>query len=391
MSDCLSMADELGPEKILHVYDPETGMQGVVVVDTMSLAGAGGGTRMLPDISTEEIFGLARAMTYKFAVMDLPIGGSKAGIWGDPAMPRAKKDGILKAFGRAIKPLLEAGVNVASDMGTDDDDVDRMYEGAGIPHRSTGLTKHQIDGEPLENHATGYGVVVAAQAGCEYIGVAMQGASVAIEGFGKAGGGVARYIVEAGARVVALSNIDGTLYNPDGLDIRTLLEARRSQGDRALSAYQAAQRLSREAIYTLPVDILIPGARPYVITKDNAEQIRAKVISCIANIPITAEAEAVLFRKNIHAIPDFISNAGGVIVALVDILGGREKDVFHALRAVIRPLTIEILEESKKKGISPRKLAVKQVTEKVLQARTRKVAPPPLEELLAIARKRFDL
>ena len=78
-------------------------------------------------------------------------------------------------------------------------------------------------------------------------------------------------------------------------------------------------------------------------------------------------------------------------MALVDILGGREKDVFHALRAVIRPLTIEILEESKKKGISPRKLAVKQVTEKVLQARTRKVAPPPLEELLAIARKRFDL
>jgi glutamate dehydrogenase (NAD(P)+) len=391
MSDWLSMADELGPEKILHVYDPETGMRGVVVVDTMSLAGAGGGTRMLPDISTEEIFGLARAMTYKFAVMDLPIGGSKAGIWGDPAMPRAKKDGILKAFGRAIKPLLEAGVNVASDMGTDDDDVDCMYEGAGIPHRSTGLTKHQIDGEPLENHATGYGVVVAAQAGCEYIGVAMKGASVAIEGFGKAGGGVARYIIEAGARVVALSNIDGTLYNPEGLDIKALLEARRSQGDRALSAYQAAQHLSREAIYTLPVDILIPGARPYVITKDNAEQVRAKIISCIANIPITAEAEAVLFRKNIHAIPDFISNAGGVIVALVDILGGREKDVFHALRAVIRPLTIEILEESKKKGISPRKLAVKQVTEKVLQARARKAAPPPLEELLAIARKRFDL
>ncbi|MBM3150440.1 MAG: Glu/Leu/Phe/Val dehydrogenase, partial [Chloroflexi bacterium] len=105
MLEWTKITDELGPEKIVHVYDPTTGMKGVVVVDTTSLGGAAGGTRMLPDITSEEIFWLARAMTHKFAILDLPIGGAKAGLWADPSISGTSREAIMKAFGNGVKSL----------------------------------------------------------------------------------------------------------------------------------------------------------------------------------------------------------------------------------------------------------------------------------------------
>jgi len=126
MTAWMTVADEIGPEKILYLHDPEVGLKGIIVVDTISLAGTGGGTRMLPNITTEEMCNLARAMTYKFQMIDLPMGGSKAGIWADPNMVKIKKKAILTSFGRIAKPLMESGVNIASDMGTDTEDVETI-------------------------------------------------------------------------------------------------------------------------------------------------------------------------------------------------------------------------------------------------------------------------
>ncbi|MBW2594600.1 MAG: Glu/Leu/Phe/Val dehydrogenase [Deltaproteobacteria bacterium] len=391
MREWLELSDELGPEKIFHVYDPKVGMKGVVVVDTTSMGVAGGGTRMLLDITTKEIFELARAMTYKFAMLDFPIGGSKAGIWADPGIFGAQRQDILKAFGNAIKPLLESGVTVAADIGTDVEDVATIYEGAGVPLQTTGLSLEEIDGEPLENHATGYGVVVAAKAACDFADRDIKGVTVAIEGFGKVGGGVARYMAEEGAKVVAISTIEGTLYNSDGLDVNKLLVMRKEFGDRVVKEYKGARLLDKGEIYFLPVDILIPGARPYVIDKSNADRIQAKVISSIANVPITDEAEDILFNRKILSVPDFISNAGGVLVALVDILGGTADDVFRALRELIGSNTRDIITDAYKQGINPRALAVKRVTEKVLKAREGKEPVPTFEELLKLARQRLKM
>ncbi len=230
MSEWLKLTDALGPEKILHVYDAKTGLKGVVVVDTNSLVGAAGGTRMLPDITTEEIFGLARAMTYKFAMLDFPIGGAKAGIWAIPEVYGPKRCELMRAFGAAVKMLLSSGVTLAADMGTDNDDVATFFEGAEVPSRFTGLSTQKIEEESIEDHCTGYGVVVAAKSACSMAGIDLQGARVAIEGFGKVGGGVARYIHEAGAKVVAISTIHGTAYNKDGLDVPALLGRARLPG-----------------------------------------------------------------------------------------------------------------------------------------------------------------
>jgi len=234
MSEWMKIGDDLGPEKIVHVYDPVVGMRGAVVVDTTSFGRAAGGTRMLADLTMEEIFWLARAMTHKFAILDMPIGGTKAGIWSDPSIRGAPREAILRAFGKAVKSLITAGLGLGTDMGTDAGDLAAIYEGAGFPSRGSSLAEQEKDGEPLENHATGYGVVVAAKSACEFAGVELKGATVAIEGFGKVGGGVARYMTEAGARVAAVSTINGMVYNKEGLDIKKLLGARKKSGDRVV-------------------------------------------------------------------------------------------------------------------------------------------------------------
>jgi len=390
MKEWPSMTDTLGPEKILHVHDPLSGMRGVVVVDTTMGGIAAGGTRMMPDITTEEIFGLARAMTYKFTTLELPIGGCKAGIWADPGLKGEARKTIITAFGRAVKPLLESGIALGADIGTDADDVACLFESAGRPSGSTGLTAVEIDGEPLENLATGYGVFVSAMAACEVLETTIDECSVAIEGFGKVGGGVARYMAQAGAKITAISTLHGTLYNPDGLDVEKLLHMRKEWGDKVIEKYERGELMPAEKLFGLPVNILIPGARPYVIHKDNVDQIQASIISSSANIPITGDAEEILFQKKIYSVPDFISNAGGVVVSTIDVLGGKPDDVFSALDHLLKPLTVEILTDAFQEGINPRQLAISRAIKKVLEARKTQ-EPPDLEELLKNLKARFNL
>lgn len=382
--------DHLGPEKVFHVYDTETGMKGVIVVDTTCYGAAGGGTRMMPDISTREIFGLARAMTYKFSIFGLPIGGSKAGIWADPTIQGPRRKDLLRAFGRGIKPLLDSGIVIGADIGTNGDDVESIYEGAGISSTSEGLAFQERDGEPLENHATGYGVVAAAKAACEAKNITVNSASAAIEGFGKVGGGVARYFEESGVTVTAISTLNGTRYDPQGLDIKKLLDLRKEVGDKVVEVYEKGELFPVGDIFTLPVDILIPGARPYVINAENVNSVKASIISSSANIPITDEAEDILFQKGTLVVPDFISNAGGIMVALIDAMKGTEEDIFKTLDRLIPSVTLEVLDESKKDDTNPRKYAMSQVEKTILEAR-KTGTQHSFEEILVKVKKKFGL
>ena len=392
MPELMKAADEIGPERIFHIYDPAVGMKAVVVIDTTVYGRAAGGIRMLPDITTEEITWLARAMTYKYTIFDIPTGGAKAGIWADPSIHGTPREAIFRVFGKAVKPLFTAGVvGLGADMGTDARDTAIMREEAGLPSRGTSLARQEKDGEPIEHHATGYGVVVAAKAACEFTGMELKGATVAIEGFGKVGGGAARYMAEAGAKVVAISTINGTAYNEDGLDIKKILGDRKKSGDKAVEEYKAAQHIDSGAIYFLPVDILVPGARPYVIDRNNVSRVQAKVISSIANIPITDEAEEILFRRGIYSVPDFISNIGGVVLGVVSAVGGTADDVFKALRELVGPVTHDILADAHKEGINPRSLAVMRTKEKVLKIRTEKKTALSDDERLKLYRQRLKI
>lgn len=391
MPEWMKMANGLGPEKIVHLYDPETGMKGVVVIDCTALGTtAAGGIRMLPDITTEEIFQLARAMTYKFGTLGVPIGGAKSGIWADPGIRGEERKSLMRSFGRAVKALIPAGLAFGADIGTEAEDLDLVFEGAGLPAQGTGLMAAKKDGEPIENHVTGYGVVVAAETACEFAGIDIKGATVAIEGFGKVGGGVARYIAEAGAKVVAISTIDGMILNEDGLDVALLLEKRKKAGDKAILAYEKAEHLAREKIFSLPVDILVPGARPYVIDGKNVREVRARVLSSIANIPITGEAEEALFQKGVLVVPDFVSNSGGTLLGIVDFLGGTAEHAFAACKELIGSNTRALLADARKEGVHPRRLATRRVEEKIAQAR-RGQAAASVDDAVTFMKERLGI
>jgi len=367
-----------------------TGMKGVVVVDTSSTMGAAGGLRLLPYFTTDDIFRFARATSYKFAFLDLPIGGAKAGIWAEPEIHGPQRKELFASFGNAIKALLCSGVTLAADMGTDRDDIAVLYETACTTKRSTGLSTQVVDGEPLEDHAGGYGVVVAAVAACQAAGLNIKDARVAIEGFGKMGGTVARYISESGAKVVAISTINGAAYNKDGLDVMTMLQARKVAGDKAITECRQAKHIKPKDLYGLKVDILIPGARPYVITKKNAKSIKARAVACAADLPITDEAEEILFKRGIISVPDFISNAGGMVFDVVDAVGGSSDDVFRVLRDYYGPQISQLLTESKQQKINPRTLAVRKAAEKILAAR-KQPPTPDLEQTAVELRKRLGI
>ena len=379
--------DDIGPELVVHWYDPELKVKGVMVVDSLALGMATGGTRMLPDITSKEIFMLARAMTYKKATMGVPVGGAKAGIWAEPDVKGPRREAIFRAFGRAIKPFFKANiVRYGEDMGVNHTDIEIVGQEAGYPPPpKTDFSRELKDGEPLENHFTGYGVVVSARVGCDYAGLDLSKVSVAIEGFGKVGGGAARYFVKSGAKLVALSTIRGAVYNEKGLDINRLFNLRKQYGDECVLKYEDAVSIKKEELFFLPVHILVPGGRPLVITEENVEKVKAKVISSGANIPITDGALEVLFRRGIHVIPDFIANSGGSTAGLSRRSGLTADQTFVAIDKVVGGNTREILEAASKEKINPTRLAKDRALKKVRMAKAGRLESIPHE----VALKKF--
>lgn len=362
------LADDIGPERVYLWHNPEVKVSGVVVIDTTAYGTADGGTRMLPDLTLGEVASLARAMTYKFASLDFPIGGAKCGIWADPGVRGPEREAIFRAFGRAIKPLLDSRLllSTGTDMGTFEEDMRVAFEVAGRPMMRK---PPNIAGETLDYHTTGYGVVVAASEACRHAGFGLKGASVAVEGFGKVGGGVVRYMTEEGAKVVAVSTVHGCVYDEGGLDVGELFNLRKEWGDECVLRYGGAAVLSREELLHLPVDILVPGARPHVVTGENVGRVRARVVSSGANVPMTDNAEEALFKRGVVSVPDFISNSGGVVAGAAMMVGVDVGQVFQVIRGAIGAATREVLEASAKEKVSPRRLATARAREKVLKAR----------------------
>lgn len=381
--------DDIGPELIVHWYDPELKVRGVMVVDSLALGMATGGTRMLPDITTHEIFLLARAMTYKKATMGVPVGGAKAGIWEDPNVSGPRREAIFRAFGKAMKPLYKANIVLyGSDMGVNDPDVKIFREEAGYPSPPKADSSQELrDGDPLENHFTGYGVVVSAKEACKFSGVNMFGARVAIEGFGKVGGGAARYFLKEGAKIVALSTIKGAIYNEKGLDMTKMFDLRKSFGDEGILKYKDAKVIGKEELFFLPVEIFVPGGRPLVIHEKNVDKVKAKVIASGANIPITEGALESLFKKGVIIVPDFIANSGGSTAGLSRRSGLNTDQTFIAIEKVIGANTREILEAAAKEKINPTKLAIRRALDKVRKAKAGKLEPVPHEVALKEFRK----
>ena len=290
---------------------------GFVVFDLPGVPLSAGGTRLAPDVSVAEVAVLARSMTYKFAALGQRVGGAKAGVRGDPA-DRAGKAALMARFCAEVRPLTDAGRFLTGpDMGTAEEDFAPLRERRAAPAAMRAV----VAGVPFEDLLTGYGVAVAAETALRRAGNGAQrptgwdGHSVAIEGFGKVGGGVAREVSRRGGRVVAVSTVAGSVADPSGLDVERLLELRRAHGDACVLRYGRPVMPPERLFTEVNADVLVPGTRPGTIGGRTAGSLppSVRVVAPAANAPYTAAGAEVLRRRGIVALPDFVCNAGAVI------------------------------------------------------------------------------
>ncbi len=361
MEDTFRFSDDFGPARVIHVYQPGLGLKAIIVVDNTACGPAIGGVRMAPDVSLEECFRLARAMTWKNAAAGLPHGGGKSVIFGDPRMAEERKEEIVRCFARAIENMVD--YIPGPDMGTDERCMAWIKDEIG---RAVGLPA-VVGGIPLDEiGATGFGLANCVDVAREYIDLDLKGARVAVQGFGAVGKHAARFLAEKGCILVAASDTSGTLADPSGLDIGALIALK--EAGRPLREMDRGTKLPSDAILDVACDIWIPAARPDVMRADNVSRLRARLVVEGANIPCTPEAEQALHERGVLVVPDFIANAGGVICASIEYRGGTRRAAFEYIDERIRQNTRAVLQESRRDRTQPRIAAIKLAKDRVRTA-----------------------
>jgi glutamate dehydrogenase (NAD(P)+)/glutamate dehydrogenase (NADP+) len=354
-----SFADDLGPEKIVHIYEPKSGLKAIVVIDNLSLGPAVGGCRMASDVDTREVFRLARAMTLKNSLNDLPHGGAKSAILEDPNV--LNKEALVREFAQAIKQLSD--YIPGPDMGTNETCMAYIHDEIG---RAVGLPR-VLGGLPLDElGATGYGLAVAADVASEVLQLPLKNARVIIQGFGNVGKAAARFLTERGATIIATCDTGGAIQDPDGIDIPALTEFKKTGS--SVKDSGLGKPLTHEEMLKMESDIFIPSARPDIFTVDNQHWLKTKLVLEGANIPITHEAAEIMRDRGIVIVPDVIANGGGVICAATEYQGMGEKQAFERIEATISRNTAEVLERSIKQGQYPHAAAILMARERLKEA-----------------------
>ncbi|MGH2857039.1 MAG: Glu/Leu/Phe/Val dehydrogenase dimerization domain-containing protein, partial [Solirubrobacteraceae bacterium] len=306
-------AAEAAPHLQVTWTDAETGTHGYVVIDVLIGGLSAGGVRMRPGCTIDEIGDLARAMTRKDAIAylpgsrHLPVGGGKGGIDFDPLDPRAPE--VLARFMEAMRPLLLTCWATGEDMGVRQDELDRIVVGLGMRCTSDSALSRLPDGADaglarvetafaqtdrglsLGELIGGYGVARAAVAALDGLGRDPAARTAVVQGFGSMGGATARYLVDAGMRVIAVADVDGLVHNPAGLDVERLLSTRDRFGrfDRA-SLGRGDELRDRDEWRTIAADLLVPAAGSYVIDAGIAAGLDVSVIAEAANVATSADA-----------------------------------------------------------------------------------------------------
>ncbi len=280
-----------------------------------------GGIRYHPDADLDEVRALAALMTFKTAVVNLPYGGAKGGIQCDPReLTRLDLERLTRRFAQRMEGFIGVREDIPGpDMGTNYQIMSWLMDEYSKFH---GYSPGVVTGKPLSLggskgriSATGRGLFFAVERIAPDIGLDLKGARVAVQGFGNVGYWAARFLADAGCRIVAVSDIEGTLYCPDGLDIEAMRQVAEDKGSVIHLGDSNCQVLDRDDLIGLDCDILIPAALGGAIHKDNAADIKARLIAEGANHPTTPEADVILAERGITVLPDIYANAGGVTVS----------------------------------------------------------------------------
>ncbi len=381
--------DEFGPEYVITVYDPHTQTKGFLVIDNTTLGPGKGGIRMTANVTQEEVFRLARTMTWKNALAGIPFGGAKAGIVWNGGDEHQKKAAI-QSFARAIKLFTPKKYIAGPDVNTGERDMQWFVEATGNWRTATGkpanLCMDTFEsgaarlkageprpagwrggrcGIPHEFGSTGFGVAHAAAVAAELAGINLKGARVAIHGFGNVGTFTYEFLTEMGARVVALADKHTVLFSEKGFDKDSIAIVIKEH--RPLSEYKNAEHMAPEAFWSIPTDILIPASVTDVVNDSNFKSIKTRIIVEAGNIPMREPIEEKLHKQGILIVPDFLANAGGVISSYSEYRGYNPKQMFELVKRKITQATKQVLKQSLKTGENPRSVALAIAKERILK------------------------
>jgi len=353
-----SEIDEWGPEKVLQVYDPDTGMKGVLVIDNTSTGPGKGGIRFAESVTPIEVFKLARTMTWKCASAGLPFGGAKGGIIANPG--KVNQVEWIKSFAKMIKPYCPSQYIAATDVGTTELDMAVFAHEIGDMRACTGKPQ-ELGGIPHELGTTGYGVSVALRTTIDFLkeskrkgvkpsrpyidltnslDIKNNDIKVVIQGFGNVGSFTAKFLNDLNIKVIGVSDVSGFVFDDNGLDIPQLMSDMKDKSKLSdlLNNQQQQQHLynilDKDEIFNVDSDVFIPAALTGVINDKTASKLlehNVKIIVEGANIPTTPSADQYLVNNNILIIPDFLANSGGVIGSFVEYQGRTEKEAFDLI------------------------------------------------------------
>ncbi|WP_328875142.1 glutamate dehydrogenase [Streptomyces sp. NBC_00287] len=362
--------------------DDVTGRQGFLVIDGLVRGVCSGGLRMREGCTLDEVTGLARGMSMKEALhydpdgRYIPLGGAKGGIDCDPRDPAAYD--LLVRYLRAVRPYIASFWATGEDLGLSQDLVDRAATEAGLVssiqavypllddeaaarRRLADAFAVEVDGIGLDELVGGCGVAESVLTALDRAGMPYAGTRVAVQGLGTMGGATARFLTRAGLTVVAVADLKGTVANPAGLDIESLLAARDAYGTVDRAALRPGDReLPGDAWLSVDAEVLVPAAVSYAVDTVNQERITARWIVEAANMPVLPEAEALLAARGITVLPDVVVNSGTNAWwwwTLFGDIGPDPTEAFTHTRHSMRALTDRMLTRAETDGTTPRAAA----------------------------------
>jgi glutamate dehydrogenase (NAD(P)+) len=358
-----AFCDEWGPEKVIQVYDPQTGMTGILIIDNTAKGPGKGGIRISENLTPYEIFRLARTMTWKCAIADLPFGGAKGGISANPE--KIDKILFIRAFARRIAPFVPSLYIGAPDLGTGEKEMAAFVDEIGNVDGATGKPV-EIGGVPHELGTTGYGVAMAAEIAARKLGLRISDLRVTIQGFGVVGSATAKFLSQMGAKIISLSDIYGMVFNEEGIDIEEAILVTKETG--SVKNYRPAEEYPKEKIFEVETDIFIPAATTDAVNVNTASLLKTKMVIEGANIAITEKAEEYLIDMGVMVIPDFVANSGGLIGSYTEFIRKTHKETFEIIKEKITTAMNQVLDEFSGNNSSPREIALSIAKEKVFRA-----------------------
>ncbi|MGA2806983.1 MAG: Glu/Leu/Phe/Val dehydrogenase [Terracidiphilus sp.] len=349
------------PERILTVTVPVRMDDGHIHrfeayrVQHSSVRGpAKGGIRYHPQVTLDEVKALATWMTWKCAVVNIPFGGGKGGVTCDPKhMSQGELERMTRRYTSAILPLIGPDQDIpAPDVYTNSQtmawimDTYSMTKGYPIPGVVTGKPI-SLGGSLGRNEATGRGVFYTILSACEHLHTPLKSATVVVQGFGNAGSIAAQLLHEAGAKVIAVSDSTGCVYNKSGLNIPELIHMKALTG--RVEKFPESEAITPAELLALKCDILVPAALENTVNAENAAAVRALIVAEAANGPLTPAADRILESKGVFVIPDILCNAGGVTVSYFEWVQDEQhlfwdaQDVYHRLERVMKTAFRDVL------------------------------------------------